>query len=174
MVLRRCHYIVVSDAGCDPKYVFEDLGNAIRKVRTDLGIPIQLGDLKMLPRKKDAKLPMGDYVAIGTIDYKQVDGEEAVNGKLIYVKPGVYRESAFPKDVYNYAKESQEFPHESTADQFFSESQFESYRALGEHVIADISAKAKAASVALPAGKKKAPVATPPRKSYLSTLVDGL
>jgi hypothetical protein len=174
MVLRRCHYIVVSDAGCDPKYVFEDLGNAIRKVRTDLGIPIQLGDLKMLPRKKDAKLPMGDYVAIGTIDYKQVDGEEAVNGKLIYVKPGVYRESAFPKDVYNYAKESQEFPHESTADQFFSESQFESYRALGEHVIADISAKAKAASVAIPTGKKKAPVATPPRKSYLSTLVDGL
>ena len=36
MVLRRCHLIVVSDAGTDPDFVFEDLGNAIRKVRVDL------------------------------------------------------------------------------------------------------------------------------------------
>ena len=39
MVLRRSHRIVVSDGGCDPKYVYEDLGNAVRKIRIDLGIP---------------------------------------------------------------------------------------------------------------------------------------
>src|SRR5262245_11275924 len=32
MVARRCRVIIVSDAGCDPKYAFEDLGNAIRKI----------------------------------------------------------------------------------------------------------------------------------------------
>ncbi len=37
MVARRCRRIVVVDAGCDPDYAFEDLGNAIRRVRIDLG-----------------------------------------------------------------------------------------------------------------------------------------
>ena len=45
----------------------------------------------------------------------------------------------FPRDVYNYARESLAFPHEPTSDQFFSESQFESYRALGRHAINEIS-----------------------------------
>ena len=30
MVLRRCRLIVVTDAGADPDYQFEDLGNALR------------------------------------------------------------------------------------------------------------------------------------------------
>lgn len=42
MVVRRCHTIVLSDAGVDPKCTFEDLGNAIRKIRTDLGVPIDI------------------------------------------------------------------------------------------------------------------------------------
>ncbi len=37
MVRRRCRFIVVSDAGCDPDFVFEDLGNAVRKIAIDLG-----------------------------------------------------------------------------------------------------------------------------------------
>ena len=45
--------------------------------------------------------------------------------------------------MLNYALGHDAFPHESTGDQFFSESQFESYRALGlyamEQVIAELS-----------------------------------
>ena len=41
-------------------------------------------------------------------------------------------------DVFNYSKGSEAFPHESTGDQFFSESQFESYRMLGCHVVDEI------------------------------------
>src|SRR5207249_1842390 len=41
MVLRRCHYIVVSDAGEDPECFFADLGESVRKIRIDLGIPIR-------------------------------------------------------------------------------------------------------------------------------------
>ena len=44
MVLRRCHNIVLSDAGADPKFTFDDLGNAIRKIRTDLGVPIDIDE----------------------------------------------------------------------------------------------------------------------------------
>lgn len=53
-------------------------------------------------------------------------------------KAGVYDDPNFPRDVYNYAQESLAFPHEPTSDQFFSESQFESYRALGRHAVNDI------------------------------------
>ena len=37
MVLRRCHFIVVSDAGCDATCGLNDLGGAIRKIRADEG-----------------------------------------------------------------------------------------------------------------------------------------
>ena len=38
----------------------------------------------------------------------------------------------------HYATEHVQFPHESTADQFFSESQFESYRRLGAFLTGEI------------------------------------
>jgi hypothetical protein len=34
-------------------------------------------------------------------------------------------------DVYGYAAANPEFPHQSTVDQWFDETQFESYRRLG-------------------------------------------
>jgi hypothetical protein len=138
MVLRRCHKIILSDGGADPKCTFEDLGNAIRKIRIDLGVPIDIAKINMFPRTKDG-LPKegGEYVAFGKIRYSAVD-KNAVDGDLIYIKPGVYKNLYFPQDVYNYCQESMQFPHEPTSDQFFSESQFESYRALGRHAINEI------------------------------------
>jgi len=134
MVLRRCKCIVVSDAGADPQFGFEDLGNAIRKIRIDLGVPIEIDSREMFPRPKPGEpLRSGSYIATATIKYSAVD-EGGRDGLLIYLKPSVYKEGTLPRDVYNYAQQSPDFPHESTSDQFFSESQFESYRALGRHV----------------------------------------
>jgi hypothetical protein len=146
MVLRRCRYIVVSDGGCDPKFTFDDLGNAIRKIRMDFGIPIQFEKMPMRVRDEDSPW---NYVAIGTIDYEAIDGPSAKPGTLIYLKPGYYSsDDLLPKDVVNYARECSDFPHESTADQWFSESQFESYRALGCHVVDHIAGGASCESVA--------------------------
>ena len=139
MVVRRCHYIVVSDAGADPKFSFEDLGNAIRKIRTDLGVPIDIYDMKMTPRTEEGQYGEGRYVARARIRYSVVD-EGGEDGTLIYIKSGIYQGNDLPQDVYNYAQESLLFPHEPTSDQFFSESQFESYRALGRHAINEICA----------------------------------
>ncbi|HKO55563.1 MAG TPA: patatin-like phospholipase family protein [Thermoanaerobaculia bacterium] len=132
MVLRRCHWIVLSDAGCDPNYAFDDLGNAIRKIRTDLGIEIEIRRMFIYPRAEEK---MGKYCAVGRIRYDTVDPGKP-DGVLIYLKPAVY--GGEPKDVFNYSKQSAAFPHETTADQFFSESQFESYRMLGSHAIDQI------------------------------------
>jgi hypothetical protein len=42
---------------------------------------------------------------------------------------------ASPYDVVSYQKTARSFPNESTVDQWFSEAQFESYRALGETLL---------------------------------------
>lgn len=127
MVLRRVHRIVVTDGTGDPEFVYGDLGNAIRKIRIDLGVEIEIKEIDIKPPTE--KEP-GQYCAWGEIKYTGVDGPDAVNGELLYIKPVVYRNQG-PRDVLNYQTVSPSFPHESTADQFFSESQFESYRRLG-------------------------------------------
>jgi hypothetical protein len=136
MVLRRCRFIVVSDAGRDPGSGFEDLGNAIRKIRIDFGISVEFtGGIRILPRTDTTA--RGLYCAVGSIRYDQVDGcPGSQNGTLLYFKPALgHADATLPYDVYSYAHAVQQFPHESTADQWFDESQFESYRALGVHVV---------------------------------------
>ena len=54
-------------------------------------------------------------------------------GYLLYIKPTLY--GTEPVDILSYAAESESFPHESTSDQWFSESQLESYRALGAYIL---------------------------------------
>ena len=135
MVLRRCHVIVISDAAADGEYHFGDLGNAIRKVRIDLGVPIEFTALPIfaaLPASPDK----GMYWAAGRIRYSCIDGPDVEDGWLLYIKPTVYGNE--PRDVLEYKKSHPTFPHQSTADQFFDEPQFESYRILGSHIMDQI------------------------------------
>src|SRR4029453_9221393 len=54
MVLRRFHLIVVSDGSCDADCDLNDLGGAIRKIRADLGIPIEFpGGISIYPPSAD-------------------------------------------------------------------------------------------------------------------------
>jgi len=48
-VLRRCRHVLVSDAGRDELFTFEDLGNSIRKIRIDFGINIEFDTIQVLP-----------------------------------------------------------------------------------------------------------------------------
>ena len=134
MVLRRCHYIVVSDAGEDPECSFADLGEAVRKIRIDFGIPIEFDQMGIYSRTEiDAHKDPGHNCALGRIRYSVVDGPGAPDGIIVYIKPACYGHE--PRDVCEYFKRSKSFPNESTADQFFSESQFESYRMLGAYTM---------------------------------------
>jgi len=140
MVLRRCRYIVVCDAGADPKFTYEDLGNAIHKIRVDLGIDITLEPGSTLPSgTRDSQSPFCHHAHFN-IGYKKIHGDSAEDGKLLYIKPAFYQaEADTPVDIFHYAQGSKEFPHETTADQFFSESQFESYRKLGMFTVQGIT-----------------------------------
>jgi hypothetical protein len=132
MVMRRCRTIIVVDGDADSKYEFEDIGNAVRKIYIDLGIPIHFRDFPAgLPMKrgKDGGLDTSSlYCFTGKINYGCVDSG-AEDGDLIVIKPVL--NGSEPEDVRAYALTHPTFPHESTVNQFFNEAQFESYRHLG-------------------------------------------
>jgi hypothetical protein len=127
MVLRRCKVIVVSDATTDSNYNYDSLGMAIRKVRIDLGIPIEMEDFSIAPDS-----PSNTYFTIGRIRYSCVD-DDGTDGTLIYIKASLSRRE--PRDIINYWRANRDFPQEPISDQFFIESQFESYRMLGSYIV---------------------------------------
>jgi hypothetical protein len=137
LVRRRCRFIIACDAGQDGDVTFEDLGNAIEKCRTDFGVNIEI-DLSML-RPVDGR--SGRHCAVGEIHYERLpdrdsDGLPLPTGTLVYIKTSLTGDES--ADVLRYAAQHPAFPHESTSDQFFDESQFESYRTLGYHVTRDV------------------------------------
>ncbi len=126
LVRRHCRYVIVSDSGADPEVRFDDLSNAIRRVREDFGVEIEI-DVE--PLRPDAKGFSRQHVVVGVIHY---DGRSGLDkGVLVYVKPSLTGDE--PPDVMQYRARNEAFPHESTGDQFFDEPQWESYRRLGEH-----------------------------------------
>jgi hypothetical protein len=128
LVKRRCRLVVAVDAGQDGEVAFCDLGNAIRKCRNDLGIDLEIDTSSMRPGPTGLSTW---HCAVGRIRYDRVDPGAAV-GVLVYLKPTLSGDE--PTDLLNYRSLHPEFPHQSTGDQFFDESQFESYRKLGYHV----------------------------------------
>ena len=105
----------------------------MRKCRQDFGVRIEIDVSPLL--KKEGTPYAKWHCAIGQIHYDEVD-VEALPGTLIYIKPSLTGDE--PSDVRNYLVDHPTFPHESTVNQFFSESQFESYRVLGEHIARDV------------------------------------
>ena len=140
MVLRRCRTIILVDADADTDYEFEDLGDAVRKIYIDLGIPIIFPDFRAgLPMKRDKDKGFDTsnlYCFSGKIDYGCID-EGALPGRLLVFKPVL--NGSEPADIRAYALTHKMFPHESTMNQFFNESQFESYRHLGSWAVDTIT-----------------------------------
>ena len=137
LVRRRCRYIIACDGGSDAKFSFEDLGNATEKCRTDFGINIKINVDGIRPKassteqsrlRQDDKDESKCHCAVGTIEYK-----DAPSGTLLYLKSSLTGNE--PTDVERYKALTPDFPHQSTGDQFFDESQFESYRSLGRHIV---------------------------------------
>jgi hypothetical protein len=144
MVLRRCKRIIVVDGGCDPEFNLEDLGNAVRKIFIDLGVPIDFETPISLERGPKTS---NHHAFVATIRYscvdgngdKMTDGRDSNDGQLLYIKASLTGDE--PADVIQYYKAHNNFPHESTANQFFNESQFESYVRLGSHIVQSIAAE---------------------------------
>jgi hypothetical protein len=143
LVRRRCRFIVATDAGCDPHHEFQDLANTIRKCWTDFGVHINFPDIKNVSIKPDADRISEQHGSLGLIEYpdrarpeeSSEDRDYERYGLLLYLKCSLTEyEIDNYIDIRQYAKSHEDFPHESTSDQFFDENQFEAYRHLGYSV----------------------------------------
>ena len=124
LVRRHCRYIIVSDCGADPEVAFDDFGNALRRIREDFGVEIEI-DMNRLVANEDRLA--AQHMAVGTIHYDRKNDK----GILLYFKPNLTGDE--PDDVKQYRTRNDQFPNETTVDQFYDEAQWESYRRLGEH-----------------------------------------
>jgi len=133
MLRRRCTRILVIDAGQDGGCKFFDLGMMIRKAEIDLPVKIHIATPRIVSRQVIEAGHGADACgfAHGTIEYVDRDGKKIGDGEIIYIKPCLLPDA--PAAVLAFAASSDAFPHEGTGDQWFSESQFESYRSLGEY-----------------------------------------
>ncbi|HMN72170.1 MAG TPA: hypothetical protein PKA55_09925 [Rhodoblastus sp.] len=140
LLKRGCQLIVVVDAEADRSMAFPSLLRLERYARIDLGVRIVLPweEIAMAMQALDeacdkapARIPErkpGPHCAVGRICY--ADGAQGV---LVYFKSSL---SGDEKDyILDYKRRNPAFPHETTGDQFFSEEQFECYRALGFHIV---------------------------------------
>jgi hypothetical protein len=128
LLRRKCRYIVAIDAEADPGMEFGSLMQLMRYAEIDFGIDIEL-DLDELSLDKERRCKA--HFGFGTIDYGR-----GQTGYLLYIKSSLTGNE--PDYVRDYRQRNPTFPHETTADQFFSEAQFEAYRALGEHIGDDL------------------------------------
>ncbi len=136
LVRRECRRIVVVDAGADPQRSFEDLGNMLRKCRVDFGVEIDLPLAALYGGGDDNR--SGDGSSRGKIHYAK-----GAIGEILLIKPSLCTARNEPADIFNYASSDPSFPQQTTIDQWFDESQFESYRKLG-YDLAESAIKADA------------------------------
>lgn len=155
---RRCRLIIASDAECDPGYSFSSLINAVNQIYIDENVEVEI-DVTQLRPDQDGD-PAKTHFLIGRINYPEDpdrleldpndEDAKASTGWLIFLKSSLihnyYRslknqshhahdhKKHEPPAVQSFAARNRDFPHETTADQFFDDDQFEAYRALGFHV----------------------------------------
>jgi hypothetical protein len=130
LLRRRCKYIVAIDGEQDAKMTFRALTTLQRLAYIDLGITIDadLDDLRLNDRGLSRS-----HFRFCRIRYPQGErGSAEAFGYLLYLKLSLTgNEGEF---IRRYRLDEPSFPHHSTSDQFFTETQFEAYRNLGEHI----------------------------------------
>jgi hypothetical protein len=129
LLRRRCKVIIAIDGEADPDMKFSSLHALMRYAWIDLGVRI---DLKLDELRLGQDGLSSQHVAIGTIQYGPGTDDADSRGTFVYIKASVTGDENLV--IADYRATQSRFPHESTADQFFTEHQFESYRALGEHM----------------------------------------
>jgi hypothetical protein len=140
LIERGCKTIVVVDDGADPTPCFGDMGQAVRRCRIDFGTEFKLLVDEYLPLPaKDGGDDKRAHVVKGEIYYSRDHLEQlgyprdvsdaTRTGSIYWIKPVV--RTADTVDVRQYKRQNDDFPQQTTADQWFDEAQFESYRKLG-------------------------------------------
>ena len=136
LLKRRCRVIIAVDSEADQQMAFGSFNALERYALIDLGVRIDLpwqqitneslNTSKEIDEKGDTAKHHGPHCAIGEIRYPS-----GRKGILVYIKASLTGDEN--DYIFDYKKRHDDFPHETTLDQMFTEEQFEVYRALGFH-----------------------------------------
>lgn len=123
LLKRQCKTIICIDAEADPTMDFAGLVTLQRYAAIDFGINIKLNVNDIRPVNGFSPTNYAE----GIIEYS--NGEI---GRLLYLKLSFTGNE--PEYLRYYRHANPCYPHESTNDQYFDETQFEVYRSLGNYV----------------------------------------
>jgi hypothetical protein len=159
---KGCRTLLVCDNGADPNYEFADLETFIRTARIDENYTIReatrsetanfCGQYRskthecFLNMQHDWRStigkPGGPAFAL-LLRARKIEDSVAKGGRnekdenkatyIVWLIPRIF--AHLPPDLVAYSKAFPEFPNHSTADQFFDEAQWESYRRIGYEMI---------------------------------------
>ncbi|WP_326541935.1 patatin-like phospholipase family protein [Pseudorhodoferax sp.] len=141
LLAERAEVIVLADCGADPRYGFDNLEDLVRKARIDLQADILFQRPRRVLAAADAQpaglsrfgslndLASPESTACLALAKVLYGGAQPGVGILIVIKPNLC--DGLPVDLVNFKRQNPDFPQETTADQFFSEAQWESYFHLG-------------------------------------------
>ncbi|MEP6808780.1 MAG: GMC oxidoreductase, partial [Chthoniobacterales bacterium] len=163
LLRRRVPFMIVSDGGEDPLYRWGDIALLTQQTREDFGAQIEW----MSPNPSDGAPRLQGWPAlpgvpewiqkwikpdtIGALSDLGRDGKfhaalarvtygsaRTAESWILLLKPGVGAD--LTEDIVNYGAENDSFPQQPTFDQIFDDIQWESYRALGEQIAAEVLA----------------------------------
>jgi hypothetical protein len=146
LIRRKARLIVLSDGAADPQFAFEDFTRLCRRAAMDFGAVIDAsaddGLKRVCPdKKRNFGWPAKRHPAAAGWLEAAIRYADGSTGQLIYIKATLIE--GLPPAVLGYAKANRVFPHQTTADQWFDEEQFEAYRQLGFHLASRMIAEAR-------------------------------
>ncbi|SDC56349.1 hypothetical protein SAMN05660690_1920 [Geodermatophilus telluris] len=143
---RRCRTVYVVDASGDAPPTAGTFAAALRLARDELGVQIEpepgVDLFDLVPGSGEPFAPEDPLAALNArlcargvvtlrVTYPEESGlpEGQRSGVLVLAKAVLWRD--LPYEVLAYAATDPVFPHDSTADQWFDEAKFSSYKRLG-------------------------------------------
>jgi hypothetical protein len=148
LLRRRTPFIIAADGSEDASFDFNDMAELVRQARIDFGAKVEFVDptaaASELPAWILAWLPnpaktLGSLQEIGRPNLRHAALAHVTYGAdqepatwIVVLKASVTGDESF--DIVSYKKNNPAFPSEPATDQFVNEAQWESYRALGEHI----------------------------------------
>lgn len=159
LLRRRVPFIILTDAGQDREYHWDDVALLIQEVREDFGAEIRwLNPSRSAPRAAVdpwavfsnpplawiqewinpntlgslAEIRSREtpyHAALAQVTY---DGKKTPESWILVLKPSLSKE--LTQDIVTYGEKHADFPQQSTFDQIFDDIQWESYRALGKEI----------------------------------------
>ena len=139
LIRRNCRFIVCVDADSRPD-IHENIGRVVRMARIDFNalIDIDADDLTPVAGMCNAHFVVGRIHYDNDRDPSDPNfNEDKKQGVIVWISLAMTGDE--PEDLQQYQVATNQFPYAPTfPDQFFSEDQFESYRELGVHSVANL------------------------------------